>query len=99
MNESVKRSATTTIDMESVNILDTTATPLYNRRSSMTGKSYHKQGPNRSLAFGKKKKGSQAKGGEKEVRYNFKGQEKFANAAKCFICDKKFGMSSKRHHW
>lgn len=50
-------------------------------------------------AFGKKQNSAQVTSGDKSVKYNFKGQEKFANAAKCYICEKKFGMGTKRHHW
>ena len=98
MNGNDRRNHTETLDLTGVsdiNILDTTATPL--RRASMTGKQDRLS--NGSLAFGKKKKSSQANSGEKEVRYNFKGQDRFVNATKCFICEKKFGMGTKRHHW
>ena len=67
-----QRHRTTAVDISSMdNILDTTATPL--RRASMTGKRPNILPYSNFLAFGKKKKGSKANSGEKEVRYNFKG--------------------------
>jgi len=53
------------------------------------------------IVFEKKKKSGNTAGsrGKKEVRYNFKGANQFQNGVKCFICDKKFNLGNKRHHW
>lgn len=42
---------------------------------------------------------SNVAGLQKNARYNFKGPEKFMNNQMCFLCEKKFAMSVKRHHW